>query len=42
MAIGLAGTAAAQDAVIRTGGTDAVFASQNTERMWEAVAYSNP
>lgn len=39
---GLAGTAVAQDAVIRTGGTDAVFASQNTERMWEAVAYSNP
>lgn len=42
LALGLAGTAAAQDAVIRTGGTDAVFASQNTERMWEAVAYSNP
>jgi hypothetical protein len=42
LALGLAGTAAAQDAVIRTGGTDAVFASQNTERMWEAVAYANP
>ncbi|WP_226633457.1 hypothetical protein [Brevundimonas poindexterae] len=42
LALGLAGTAVAQDAVIRTGGTDAVFASQNTERMWEAVAYSNP
>ena len=42
LAMGLAGTAAAQDAVMRTGGTDAVFASQNTERMWEAVAYSNP
>ncbi len=42
MAVGLAGTAAAQDAVMRTGGTDAVFTSQNNERMWEAVAYYNP
>lgn len=42
IAIGLAGAAAAQDAVIRTGGTDAVFTSQGNERMWEAVAYSNP
>ena len=38
--VGFAGSASAQ--VIRTGGTDAVFSSQNTERMWEAVAYSNP
>jgi hypothetical protein len=42
MAVAFAGTAAAQDAVMRTGGTDAVFTSQNNERMWEAVAYSNP
>lgn len=42
LAMGLAGTAAAQEAVIRTGGTDAVFTSQSNERMWEAVAYANP
>jgi hypothetical protein len=43
LALGLAGIAGSASAqVIRTGGTDAVFSSQNTERMWEAVAYSNP